>query len=127
VDRYNNECHPPIPIGVQRYAYQCENIVMEPIHGAISIHAFVPRNGGKEPYPNKEKDQIDHYELKIEKFTGNSISLLLSKRFKDKSEEVFLTNVSFADLVNRLFTGHPANHWINNAPVDRFEKEVRNG
>ncbi len=118
---YNEKCPKPIPIGRQKFAYQCENINIQPIHGAMDIRAYTPHNGGKEPYPNTENDIIEHYDLKIERFTGNAISLCLTKKFKDGSEEIFLTNVSFADLVNRLFESHPANNWKNDAPTKQFE------
>ena len=60
---YTEKCAPPIPIGVQRYAYQCENIVISPINGKMNMRGYVPRGGGKEPYPNAEKENIEHYEL----------------------------------------------------------------
>lgn len=118
---YEEKCKKPIPIGIQRYAYQCENIVMEPIHGAINIRAFVPHGGGKEPYPNPEKETIDYYQLEISRFTGNSLEICFTKKFKDKSEEIFLTNVSFSSLINTLFENSPANHWTNEAPKNNFE------
>lgn len=117
---YTDKCKRPIPIGIQRYAYQCENIVIEPIHGAMSIRAFVPHGKGKEPYPNPEQDKIEHYQLEVRRFTGNAIELVFTKKLKDKSEEIFLTNVSFSDLVNRVFENKPANNWVNEAPVNHF-------
>jgi hypothetical protein len=123
---YKDSCQPPIPIGKQRYAYQCENVFLEPIHGAISIRGYKPFSGGKEPYPNREKDQIDHYDLKIEKFTGNSITIEFTKTFKDKRQEEYMTTVSFAQLVNLLFTGQAANVFIKAAPINKFENEGNN-
>lgn len=123
---YSEKCKQPIPIGIQRYAYQCENIVIEPIHGAMSMRAYVPHGKGKEPYPNPEADKIEYYQLEIRRFTGNAIELLLTKKFKDKSEEVYLTNVSFSDLVNRLFTNNPANVWTNESPFTHFERVGEN-
>lgn len=122
-DTYHEKCPQPIPIGKQRYAYQCENVVFEPIHGKISIRGFVPHNGGKEPYPNPEKSTIDHYELTIGRFTGNSIDVTFTKRFKDKSERIYTTNVSFAVLVNLLLEGGPANVWDREAPVFNYKPE----
>jgi len=119
---YTEECTPPIPIGRQKFAYQCENIVIQPLHGSVNVRAFIPK-GGKEPYPNSEKDKVEYYELIIERFTGNSISVEFIKHFKDKSEEQYSTNMSFSSLVNLLFTGHPANVWTREAPVNHFPDE----
>lgn len=118
---YNEKCPKPIPIGRQKFAYQCENIVLEPIHGAISIRAYKPHNSGKEPYPNEEKDIIEHYTLQIEKFTGNVMSLCLTKKFIDGSEEVFVTNISFSDLANRLFENNPASNFRNEPPIKQYQ------
>ncbi len=123
MDSYVHECQPPIPIGRQRYAYQCENVILSPINGKINIHGHAPFSGGKEPYPNPEKDIVDHYELEIARFTGNSIEVTFTKFFKDKSEEVYSTNVSFSQLVNLLYTGNSANVWKRNAPVNNFPKQ----
>jgi hypothetical protein len=120
---YVEKCPKPIPIGLQEFAYQCETVVFEPIHGSISIHAFVPHNGGKQPYPNTEKDSIHHYELKIGRFTQNSIEITLTKTFKDKSEDIYTTNTSFSDLVNSLFAGGPANVYKHEAPINNYPKE----
>lgn len=119
-ENYSDRCQKPIPIGVQRYAYQCENIALEPIHGAISIRGYIPFKGGKEPYPNDEKDVIEYYDLRIERFTSNAIEVSLLKRFKDGTEYLYLTNVSFSDLANRIFEGNPANHWFRPAPKKEF-------
>lgn len=118
---YQEHCEKPIPIGNVRYAYQCENISMQPIHGAIDIRAYVPFNKGKEPYPNDEKDVIEHYDLKIERFTANSMTLSFIKKFKDGREKQYMTTVSFAGLVNTLFENNPANVWEREAPVKKFE------
>jgi hypothetical protein len=118
---YVEECDPPIPIGRQKFAYQCENIALEPVAGSISIHAYIPSERGKEPYPNAEKEKVQHYELKISRFTANAIEISFTKRFKDGSEDLYLTNVSFSQLVNQLFTGNPANVWKHEAPVKQFE------
>lgn len=117
---YTDKCPKPIPIGLQKFAYQCEPITMEPIHGAISIRGYKPSPAGKEPYPNEEKDKVAYYDLKIERFTGNAITLSLIKSFIDGSEEIFLTTVSFSDLANRLFENNPANNWKHAAPVKQF-------
>jgi len=114
-------CPPPIPIGVQRYAYQCENFSMEPIHGAISIRAYPPGRGGKEPYPNPEGDKVEYYQLKIERNTSNAFSIVFEKIFKDGSKETYLTGCSFSQLVNTLFEGDGANIFKSEAPIKRFE------
>ncbi len=121
VDSFLKKCNKPINIGMQRYAYQCETVVMEPIHGAISIRGYIPHGRGKEPYPNPEKDLIEYYELKIERFTQNAITLEFRKKFKDGSEELYYTNTSFSMLVNTLFEGGEANFWKTDPPVKRFE------
>lgn len=119
---YKDKCEKPIPIGKQKFAYQCENIVLEPLFGTINIRGYKPHQGGKEPYPNAEKELIEHYDLKIEKFTGNSMYVTLTKKFKDGSEDLVLTNVSFSDLVNRIFEGHPVNFIKHDAPIQQFER-----
>lgn len=122
MDSYTEKCAPPIPIGIQRYAYQCENIVISPINGKMNMRGYVPDGRGKEPYPNPEKGKVEHYELEIARFTGNAISITFTKTFKDKSEETYQTNVSFSQLVNLLFEGNPANIWVCGPPVNRFER-----
>jgi hypothetical protein len=118
---YTDKCEKPIPIGKQKFAYQCENIVLEPLFGTMNIRGYKPYQGGKEPYPNAEKELIEHYDLKIEKFTGNSMYVTLTKKFKDGSEQLVLTNVSFSDLVNRIFEGNPANFINHEAPINNFQ------
>jgi hypothetical protein len=117
---YREHCNNPIPIGKQKFAYQCENISLVPVIDSINIRGWVPFKGGKEPYPNEERDKIDSYDLRIGRFTGNSMEIILTKTFKDRSREVYLTNVSFSDLVNRIFTGNPANIFQEEAPVNQF-------
>lgn len=117
---YTEELEPPIPIGRQKYAYQCENFVIEPLSGSANIIAWPPRGGGKEPYPNPEGDKIKTYHLKIERFTSNSMTIDLIKKFKDGSEIHYQTTVSFSDLANRLFTGSPANVFSHEPPPQKF-------
>lgn len=119
---YIDKCEKPIPIGKQKFAYQCENIVLEPLFGSINIRGYKPHQGGKEPYPNAEKELIEHYDLKIEKFTGNSMYVSFTKKFKNGTEEMYMTNVSFSDLVNTLFEGKPANVFKREAPIQQFER-----
>lgn len=119
---YTENCERPIPIGNQRFAYQCENISIEPVRNAVSIEGYIPRNKGTEPYPNAEADLIDKYELKIERHTGNSMAISFIKKYKNKAEKEYLTQVSFSDLVNRLFEGHPANVWERTAPTIKFKE-----
>jgi hypothetical protein len=121
---YQEKCQKPIPIGKQLFAYQCENVSMEPVSGSINIRGWKPFKSGKEPYPNDEKELIDYYDLRIGRFTGNSIEIFFTKNFKDKSQELYLTNVSFSELVNRLFAGHPVNIWKNEPPVNRFNEST---
>lgn len=117
---YTEKCDKPIPIGTQRYAYQCENISIEPVRNAVSIEGYIPSNKGKEPYPNIEAELIEKYEIKIERHTGNSISVSFVKRYKDKTQTEYLTTISFSELVNRIFKGFPANVWRREAPFNPF-------
>ena len=116
---YKDKCHAPIPIGKQKFAYQCENVSFEPVAGKINIRAWIPSGRGKEPYPNEEQDKVAYYNLEIGRFTANAIEIIFTKRFKDGAEETYLRNVSFAQLVNEIFLDHPANIWINEAPVNQ--------
>jgi hypothetical protein len=118
---YIEKCPRPIPIGKQKFAYQCENIVIEPLFGSANLRAFIPHNAGKEPYPNDEKDLVAHYDLKIEKHTANSIGVSLTKKYKDGSELVYDTTMSFADFANQLFTNFPVNLFRNEAPPKPFQ------
>lgn len=118
---YIEECPKPIPIGKQKFAYQCEDIVIEPLFGSANIRAYPPGNRGKEPYPNPEANLIQHYEIKIERFTGNSISLTLTKKFKDGATEVYHTNTSFSLLANSLFEGSPVNFFKEDPPMSNFK------
>lgn len=127
MESYVEKCPKPIPIGNQEYAYQCENVFFEPIHGKINIRGSVPHNGGKLPYPNPEAKAISHYELEIGRFTGNSIEITFRKHYKDKSEDIFTTNTSFSVLVNTLFTGGPANIYKHEAPLHHYPKEENHG
>ena len=121
MDSYVKVCHRPITIGIQKFVYQCEPIVFSAAHGETIIRGFIPSNKGKELYPSQEADRIKHYELKIRSFTGDVIELHFTKVFKDKSQEEYLTTVSFSDMVNRLFAGNPANIWKHNAPEKSFQ------
>lgn len=114
---YVEKCPKPIPIGKQEFAYQCEGVVLEPIHGSISIRGYVPYKGGSKPYPNPEKDTIEHYTLEIGRHTQNAIEVRFIKKFKDGSEDLFLTTLSYSDLVNLIFGDQPANIIHHNAPV----------
>ncbi len=109
-----------IPIGIQEFAYQCENIIIEPSFGKCLIMGFIPHNGGKQPYPNDEADSINNYELEISKFTGNSIQLTITKNFKDGRKQVYTTNTSFSILVNCLFKGGPSSMYEHEAPMKSF-------
>lgn len=122
-DGYTARSAKPIPIEWQKYAYQCENIVFHSTTRQANITGFPPRKTGIHPYPNPEADMIKRYELEIERFTGNAIAVKFEKTFKDDGKETFLTNISFSDLVNRIFAGHPANHWETTAPVNEFKTE----
>lgn len=119
---YVDKCEKPIPIGKQKFAYQCENVVLEPSFGSIIIRGYKPFKNGAIPYPNDEKELIEHYDLKIERFTQNSMYVTLTKKFKDGSEKLILTNVSFSDLVNRILEGNPVNIIHHEPPTKQFEQ-----
>lgn len=121
MDSYQEKCPKPIPIGVQKFAYQCEDLTLEPLFGTINIRGYIPFKGGKEPYPNLEKDIIAHYDLKIGRFTSNALEITFVKRFKDAGEEIYSVTVSFSDLVNRIFGNNPANVWKREPPVIPFD------
>lgn len=110
----------PIPVGRQDFAYQCENISIEPSFGEMLMRGYVPFKGGKEPYDNLEKDSIEHYELNLKRFTGNSLSVSLLKKFKDGSEVEYDTTMSFSFLVNRIFDGLPVTMYEKSPPRKDF-------
>lgn len=118
---YIDKCPKPIPIGKQKYAYQCENVIIEPFFGSVNIRGYIPHKSGNEPYPNQEKDIISCYDFKIDKFTDNSMEVSFKKKFKDGKEELYVTNMSFSDLVNTIFEGNPANIYKPEAPFNKFD------
>jgi len=113
MDLYQEKCHKPIPIGKQEYAYQFETVCLDPIQDELNIRGWKPQRRGKYPYPNSEIDKVKHYDLRISRSGDNKVDIYFVKKFKDQSEEVFTTTISFSDMVNRLFEGHPTNHWFN--------------
>lgn len=120
MDSYTDKCPRPIPCGIKKFAYQCENIIIEPSHGNASIRAYIPAETGKEPYPNEEKKEIRHYELKIEKFTQNSISVCFEKVYKTGQKKTYHTTLSFSDLVNIIFENNPANIYNQEPPASTY-------
>lgn len=92
-----------IPVGKKKFAYQNENIGMG---SPLVLAGYLPSKSGNEPYLNDEKDTLDErrpYLLTVERFTGNSVEVMLVKRFKDGSKRCYYTGMSFADLVNQIF------------------------
>jgi hypothetical protein len=100
-----------IPVGPKKFAYQQEGISIEQ---SFSIKGFIPSHGGREPYLNDEKDVVQSYELKIEKFTNNSFTVTLYKTRKDTVEQRkqngfavirdgYQTTFDFAGFVNAIF------------------------
>lgn len=100
-----------IPVGPKKFAYQCEGIHMDTCFRMVGN---MPWNGGKEPYVNAEKDTVSGYELRIEKFTGNSFTVTLYKNKKvGKGRIGYQTTFDFASFVNQIF---------NNIEVAEFEE-----
>ncbi|PLW90002.1 hypothetical protein [Mucilaginibacter sp.] len=109
-----------IPIGRQEFAYQCENVGTPCI-----ITGSIPHNNGSQPYPNEEKElirQYGSYEIRIERFTGNSLTVSLFKNMKDGSVKCYQTSMSFAQLANQIFAGVEVNEYSE----DYFGNSTRN-
>lgn len=103
-----------IPVGKKDFAYQCENV-----DTICAIRGSIPRGGGVQGYLNDEKDRIKGYELRIQKFTGNSLTVTLTKFRSDIrkqrerqgyaiTEEKYQIGMDFAELVNQIFRGKEA-------------------
>ena len=120
MENYQEKCGKPIPIGKQEFAYQCENVALDPVAGAIVITGWIPSKRGAKPYPNEEQADIEHYQVKLSRFTQNAIEVQFCKRMKDGSEVLYLTTLSFSDVVNRLFEDHPAVVYDRVASVSAF-------
>lgn len=120
---YKESCSPPIPIGYQEFAYQCESVIFDFLqtNSSLFVKAWEPDRGGKFPYPNEEKDLIQEYELELRRQYA-SIEVVFKKKYKDGRIGFYITNISFSQFVNRLFTGHSANVWIRKAPKQKFIK-----
>ncbi len=115
--------HPkPIPIGKQEYAYQMESVFFDftEMHEKMLIDASPPDRGGKEPYPNEEKQEIKKYEFEMRR-SYNGIEITLKKIYKDGRIGVVTTFVSFSQFVNRLFENHSASSWLHEAPKQMFK------
>lgn len=96
-----------IPVGKQRFAYQCENISL-----VMNISGSIPSQIGSEPYDNDEKNVLrayGQYEFEIFRHTGNSMIVNLRKFYKDGKVELFTTTMSFSDLVNQVFNNCECN------------------
>jgi len=118
LDDSYKENHPkPIPIGKQEYAYQCEDVFFDftSMHGKMLIDGYPPTRGGKLPYPNPEAGDIEKYELELS-HCYNGVDVTLRKKYRDGRTGICTGFMSFSQLVNRLFEGHPASSWIREAP-----------
>lgn len=114
---YQKRQERPIPIGKQDFAYQCEDVFFDYLKDAVFIKGYKPSGRGKQPYPNEEIDLVEEYELKISQFTSNGIEVVFKKKYRDGRTGMYLNTISFSDLVNRLFEGHPSNSWTVDAPL----------
>jgi len=119
---YIEKCPKLIPIGKQKFAYQCENMNFGTQgERKFFITAFTPKGGGAEPYPNPEANEILTYELSIERFTQNSIQVEFTAKYRDGSTKVYSTNTSFSLLVNSIFEGGSANLFVHEPTQSRVE------
>ena len=118
-----------IPAGKKDFSYQQENIS---IKSEFSIMGYMPFGSGKLEYLNDEKDKVNEYELKIEKFTGNSFTVTLYKKRKDIVEQrnangfavlrdAYQCTFDFAEFVNAIFKGVPLFHFQE---TENFPQEV---
>ena len=99
-----------IPIGKQQFAYQCEDV-----SSVCVISGRMPSNNGVLPYPSKEKEEFDEYELRISRFTSNALMVELikfpshnNKRANRREGKLlqkitYQVTMSFSDLVNQIF------------------------
>ena len=91
-----------IPVGRQRFAYQCENIGL-----VMKMVGNIPyRGSGSEPYPNEEKAllrEYGQYEFSVHKHTANSMIVELRKYYKDGKIELYWATMTFSDFVNQVF------------------------
>jgi len=111
-----------IPMGKQEFAYQCEDV-----SSICVISGRMPRNNGALPYPSKEKEDFDEYELRISKFTSNALMVELIKfpsqanRMANRREgklvrsKIYQANMSFSGLVNQIF---------KNVEVAEYQEEI---
>jgi hypothetical protein len=95
-----------IPIGVQKYAYQC--IGMNDFIAKIEADINSLNRGGL-PYPNTEMNEILRYELEIKRFTSNAIEIYFQKVYKDGSKIGYLLTTSFEEFVNQIFNNKEVN------------------
>lgn len=126
LDNAYKKDHPkPIPIGKQEYGYQCEDVFFDftKMHGKVIIDGYAPSRGGKYPYPNEEKEEVEKYELEL-RHRYNGIEICLQKVYRDGRIGIYITTVSFADFANRLFEGHPASSWIRE-PMKQIIKDFK--
>lgn len=90
-----------IPVGKQRFAYQCENASV-----VFKLEGSIPYRGGNEPYENSEKDQLrdyHQYDFEVFRHTANSIIVNFRKFYKNGKVELFTRTMSFSDFVNQVF------------------------
>lgn len=124
LDDSYKENHPkPIPIGKQEFAYQCEDVFFDftKMHNKMLIDGYAPSRGGKEPYPNPESNEIEKYELEL-KHSYNGVEVTIKKQYRDGRVGFFTCFMSFSQLANRLFEGHPASSWVREAPKSTIIK-----
>lgn len=113
-EQYKKNHPKPIPIGVQEFNYQKEDVFFDftKMHEKLLIDAYKPSRNGKEPYPNQESEVIEKYELELKR-EYNGINIVLKKIFTTGEVGIYTTFVSFSEFVNRVFEGHSASSWIS--------------